>query len=237
MTIEILKDAIRPPAQNNLTWIFPVRLNGRDIEWKVDSFDLSMWFKEAVGRYPRNEKGDQEEREDIRENWSQVEPRLRVEAEREAALPCRISVEGMRFSASSSEEAQSIPKNELPPLSDPQREAAKKMGLSEEAYARSLVAGERTWNALLEKTKRLAEYLQQSVMKLAKDAKLETVILRTLEEKFDIDIRLGDRVLPVRVREELVDDFFETGSEQAERSLNRVLEVSLPASSFPRQAS
>ena len=228
MAVEILKDEIKTPAQNNLTWIFPVRLNGREpIPWKVDSFDLNIWFKEAVGRFPRHERGDSDEKRDILENWSQIEPRLRMEAEKEAGLPFKIVVDGMRFSASGSDEARSIPKDELPPLSDPQRAAAKNMGVSEEAYARSLVAGERTWDLLLDKTRRLADFLQQRVTQLAKEAKLETVTLRTFEERFDVEIRLIDQVLPVRIRESVVDDLFEAGSEQAERSLNRVLELAL----------
>ncbi len=228
MTVEILKDAIETPAQNNLTWVFHVRVDGREpIPWKVDSFDLNNWFKEVFDRYPRHEKGDKDEKEDILNNWSQFEPRLRVEAEKEAGLPVKIGVDGMRFSTRYTDEARSIPPDQLPPLSDPQRAAAESMGVSEEAYARNLVVGEKTWNELLEKTKRLADVLQHRLAELATEAKLETVILRTFDRTFDAEIRLEDRTLPVRIRESIIDDLFEGGSEQAKVNIDRILGIAL----------
>src|SRR5437016_990171 len=126
MTIEILKDAIRLPAQSKLTWVFPVRLDGRGpIDWNVDSLDLNLWFKEAVGRYPRSEEGDHEEKEDILENWSRFEPRLRAEAQKEAQLGMKVVIDGIQASASERSKAQLIPKEELPPLNGPQRAAAR----------------------------------------------------------------------------------------------------------------
>lgn len=225
--VEILKE-IRTPSQNNVTWVFKVRLNGQSaIDWKVDSFDLSMWFKEVVGRYPRHERGDNDEKADILENWERLEPKLRVEAEKEALLGVKIGVDGMRFGAKESDEAYSIPKEELPPLTDAQRKVAQKLGVSEEGYARSFVAGEKTSNRLLEKTKRLADFLQRRVGEFIADARVESVVLRTTERRFDVEIRAGDRIVPVGVRETLIDDLFESGSEQAEKNLGRVLEFAL----------
>ncbi len=229
IAVEILKDEIKLPAHNNLTWIFPVRVNGREeFPWKVDSFDLNIWFKEEIGRYPRHERGDKDEKDDILENWPRLEPRLRSEAEKEIGLPFRIAVDGMRFSARCLDEARSIPANELPPLSDPQREGAKSMGISEEEYARSLVAGERTWNLLLEKTERLANFLQERLALFANDAKLRSVILRTFDEKFDVEVLLHTQAVHLSVRESVVDDLFEAGSAEADSSLNRILELALP---------
>jgi hypothetical protein len=225
--VEILKD-IRTPAQNNVTWIFKVRLDGRDpIDWKVDSFDLSMWFREVVGRYPRHESGDNDERADLLENWARLEPRLRVEAEKEARLGVKIGVDGLRFGAKESDEAYSVPKEELPPLIDAQREVARKLGVSEEGYARSFVAGEKTSNWLLEKTKRFADFLQERVPAFRSGAQIESVILRTTERRFDVEVRVNGGTIPVRIREALVDDIFESGSGQAERSLGRVLDMAL----------
>jgi hypothetical protein len=225
--VEILKD-IRTPAQNNVTWIFKVRLDGRDpIDWKVDSFDLSMWFREVVGRYPRHESGDNDERADLLDNWARLEPRLRVEAEKEARLGVKIGVDGLRFGAKESDEAYSVPKEELPPLIDAQREVARKLGVSEEGYARSFVAGEKTSNWLLEKTKRFADFLQERVPAFRSGAQIESVILRTTERRFDVEVRVNGGTIPVRIREALVDDIFESGSGQAERSLGRVLDMAL----------
>jgi hypothetical protein len=227
MSIEVLKD-IQTPAQNNLTWIFKVRLNGGEpVEWKVDSFDLNTWFKEVLGRYPRHDRGDVDEKSDILENWLQVEPKLRAEAQKEASLGVRIGVDGLRFGAKESQEAYSIPREDLPPLTDAQRVVAEKLGISEEGYARSFVAGEKTANWLLEKTKRFVDLLRERVKEFHGDAQVESVILRTTERRLDVEIRLGSRIVPLRVKETLVDDLFESGSEQAEKNLGRVLELAL----------
>jgi hypothetical protein len=226
-SVEILKE-VQPPAQSNLTWTFRVRLNGGEpVDWRVDSFDLGIWFKDAVGRYPRNERGDSEERADILENWPRVEPRLRAEAEKEVGLGVKIGVDGMRFGAKESQEAYSIPKEDLPPLTDGQREVARKLGISEEGYARSFVAGERTSEWLLEKTARFANLLQRKVAAIRPEAKVEAVFLRTTERRFDIVLKLCGREVPLRVSEDLVDDLFESGSRQAERGLERLLQLNV----------
>jgi hypothetical protein len=224
MTVEILKDGIKLPAQNNLAWTFPVRLDGRGpVPWSVDSFDLSVWFKEAVGRYPRRDRGDEDEKEDIRENWSQVEPRLRAEAEREARLPAMLGVDGTRTSADEWSQARSIPKEDLPPLSDPQRAAAKSLGVSEEAYARMVFASERTSKKLLTKTERLARFLAEKLRGAGSKATVEDVTLRTLENRFDVAIKLNGDVIPLRIDEDVVDDLFESGSAEADQRLARIL--------------
>jgi hypothetical protein len=228
MSVEVLQDGIEPPAQNNLTWIFKVRLNGNEpIAWQVDSFDLSTWCKEATGRYPRHERGDEDELADLRENWPRVEPRLRREGERQAKLGVKIGIIGMRSGSSEWIRAQQIPDSELPPLSSPQREAAKKLGVEEARYARSIVAQELTAASLLQKGKRLADVLQRKTAELGTGAVVESVLLNTLEERFDIEVRLGDEIVPMRIKEALVDDLFEGGSERADRSLMRILEVAL----------
>jgi hypothetical protein len=99
--------------------------------------------------------------------------------------------------------------------------------VSEEGYARSFVAGEKTSNWLLEKTKRFADFLQERVPAFRSGAQIESVILRTTERRFDVEVRVNGGTIPVRIREALVDDIFESGSGQAERSLGRVLDMAL----------
>jgi hypothetical protein len=230
MIVEILKNAIRLPAQNNLTWVFPVRLDDREpIDWNVDSFDLNLWFKEVVGRYPHNEKGDQEEREDILANWSRVEPRLRAEAEREAQLGMKIGVDGMQASASERSKAQLIPKEELPPLNGPQRTAARRLGYSEEEYARMLVAEQRTTRLLFAKIEMFARFLAKKLQHMDSRATIESVILKNLKNRFDVELKLDGNVIPVSINKDLVDDLFESGSVEAEQRLQRILEITVGA--------
>jgi len=216
------------PGQDNLTWVFPVRLeSGRTVSWKVDSFDLNIWFKQEVGRYPRRERGDKDEREDILQNWVRLEPRLRAEAEEEARLGVRLGIDGMRTNANEWRHAQSTPAEELPPLSDPQRAAAKSLGIPEEAYARTILAEERTARELLTKTEMLARLLAEKLRGISPSATIESVVLRTLEDRFDVVVRLNGKVVPLRVNEEVVDSLFEAGSLEADQRISRILDATV----------
>jgi hypothetical protein len=152
---------------------------------------------------------------------------LRLEAEKEAQLGMRLGVDGMRTNAGEWSRAQSIAREELPPLSDPQRAAAKSLGISEEAYARMIFAEERTGSGLLTKTEMFARLLVEKLRQLRSNATVETVVLRTLENRFDIAIRLNGDVIPLRVNEDVVNDLFESGSYAAERRLSRILNTTI----------
>lgn len=228
MTVDILKDFIKPPAHNNLTWVFPVRLSGKEpVEWKVDSFDLNMWFKEEVGRYPRRERGDRDEQEDILDNWSRIEPRLRQEIEKEARLPFKIAVDGTRTSPDEWSRAQAIVKEELPPLSEAQRATARSLGVAEEPYARMIFASEYTSKKLLAKAEMFGRLVAEKLEALGFQGKVESVVLRTLENRFDVGVRMNGKVIPLRIKEDLADDIFESGSADAEARLTRILSTTI----------
>lgn len=228
MTVEILKEPIQPPAPNNLNWVFRVRLDGRDpVPWTVFEFDLGNWFKEAVGRYPDRKSGDKGELEDIRKNWDQLQPRLAREAARQAEMGMKLSVDGVRISALEWEGAREVPVEELPPLTVSERETAKKMNVPETEYSRNLLAAERSRSLLLDKTERLARFLREQLAHLAPDVRVRQVALSTVEQRFDVDLVEGNAHIPTRIREEVVDDFFEGGSLEAESKIIRVLETAI----------
>lgn len=229
MNVEIIKSGIRRPAYNNLTWVFPVRIEGRadEVPWKVDDFDLSMWFKESLGRYPRHERGDSDTLSDVLENWDHFEPRLRLEAQRQAELGLKIEVEGVRISTPEWEAAREVPKLDLPPLNEAQREAAGKMKLSEEDYARGFLAGERSRALLLAKTERVARLLTEFLTQVAPSAVLRRVTLSTTDHRFDVDVADKGFSVPLRIREDVVDDFFEGGSSDAEKSILRIVATAM----------
>jgi hypothetical protein len=228
MGVEVLKDGIETPAANNLTWIFKVRLNGGEpIRWKVDSFDLSTWFKDAVGRYPRHEAGDRDEKNDILENWSRVEPRLREEAEKQAELPMRVVVRGQRTYSEDWEWSQSVAESELPPLNDLQKEAAEKLKIPEDAYRRSYAAGQRTLAALVESTDRVGRYLLRKLKQLKPDAEIREIALDTFQEKYALRVQIQGKSFTVRIDESVVEELFEGGSADAERKIERVFETAL----------
>jgi hypothetical protein len=229
---EILRDRIRPPAANNLTWVFPVRVseaNGPfEQQWLVDSFDLHLWFKETVGRYPRHERGDADTLQDLRENWDHLEPRLRREFARDAELDVVIEVDSARTSVTEWRAVQQIPKDELPPLRKSEREAAGAFKRSEEDYARSLLAAERTRAELIEKAERLARFLKQLLNSARPRAAVKKVSLRTLDGKFDVEVDVEGKRSTMHMDEGIFDDLLERGSEEAEHRLRKILEVNLP---------
>ncbi len=138
-----------------------------------------------------------------------------------------IAVDGWRAGAAERELARSLPSDQLPRLTDEQRSVAKKLGIPEEEYARSVVAGERNRDALLIKTERLARLLEQRIERVGIGAHVNRVTLRTIQDRFDVEIQINGRVLPLRIEESVVDDYFENGSKEAEERLEHILDRAL----------
>jgi hypothetical protein len=139
-----------------------------------------------------------------------------------------IVVEGWRAGASDWEAVRNVPVEQLPPLSAEQREVACKLGIREEDYARSALAGQRTAQRLLEKTERLGRLLQQKMTARGGAVTVQRVALQTWEHRFNVQVEVDGQVVSFRVAEEVVDDLFEGGSADADQRLSRILEVSLP---------
>jgi len=138
-----------------------------------------------------------------------------------------IAVDGWRAGAAEWDAVRSLPASELPSLSPEQREVAKKLGVSEQDYARSALAGERTREVLLRKTERLARLLEQRMQGSGLSGTITRVMLRTIEHRFDVEVQSSGRFVPLRIEESLVDDYFDGGSADAEERLGRILDRSL----------
>ncbi len=187
-----------------------------------------MWFKEALGRYPHHDQGDSDILKDVLENWGRLEPKLRQERTlRQADLPVKIAVEGMRIGSTNWDAAHELSPQDLPPLNDAQREAARKMRMSEEDYARGFLAGEWSRSALLAKTERLARLLADFLKQLASGSALHRVVLSTTDRRFDVEIIHNGHSIPVKIREDVVDDLFEGGSSEAEKKILKILETAI----------
>jgi len=138
-----------------------------------------------------------------------------------------ISVQGWRTSSGDWEAVRSIPREQLPALTEEQKQVAHKLGVSEEAYARSALAGERTQKALLTKTEMFARLIEKKIQDLGFKATVENVVLRTLDDKFDVLLGVNGGRLPLQIKEEIADDLFEAGSAEAEEKLSRILNTTL----------
>lgn len=138
-----------------------------------------------------------------------------------------IAVDGWRAGSADREVARALLPEQLPRLTHEQRSVARKLGIPEEEYARSLVAGQRSHEALLAKTERLARLLAKLLKEMNATVTVENITLRTFEEKFDVLLRSGTTAIPLRISEDIVDELFERGSEDAERRIARVLQTAL----------
>jgi hypothetical protein len=142
-----------------------------------------------------------------------------------------IAVDGWRPSAVDWDAVRSVPTEQLPQLTSEQREVARKLGFPEVEYARNTLAGERSQDRLLAKTERLGNLLSRSLAERASalgvDTRVSRITLRTIQDRFDVEVQVNGRVLPLRIEESMVDEYFEAGSSEAEQRLTRVLDRAL----------
>jgi hypothetical protein len=135
----------------------------------------------------------------------------------------QISVQGWKASAGDWEAVRSIPTNQLPELTEEQKAVARKLGISEEDYARSYLAGERTQSALLAKTEMFARLLTKKIYDSGFKATVESVVLRILEDRFDVLLTVHGAKVPLRIQESIADELLEAGSAEADEKLSRIL--------------
>jgi hypothetical protein len=138
-----------------------------------------------------------------------------------------VSVEGWRANPVEREAVRNIPAEQLPSLSDEQKEVARKLGVPEEAYARMALAGERTSNRLLQKTEMLARLLEKKLRALGSQASIESVVLKTIDHQFEVVTKVDGSNIPMRINESIVDDLFESGSREADERLSRIVSTTL----------
>jgi hypothetical protein len=140
-----------------------------------------------------------------------------------------IVIEGWRAGGEERREAASAPVWQLPILTDEQKAVAKKMGISEEDYARSAFAGRLNQERLLEKTRRFAEILDGKLRSKLKGAHIDRIRLLTIEHEYRIEIYVEGKKVLFRVAEDMVDDFMERGfadvGQRIEQNLETVLAV------------
>jgi hypothetical protein len=138
-----------------------------------------------------------------------------------------IIIEGWRAGGQERKEAAGVPATQLPELTVEQKSVAKKMGISEEDYARSAYAGKRNQDRLIEKTRRFAGILGERLQTLSEGARIDRIRLVTIEHEYSIELSVNDRRIFFRVPEEMVDDFIEGGSADVGRQIMNRLETVL----------
>ncbi len=135
-----------------------------------------------------------------------------------------IAVQGWRSSPAEWDATRGIPAAELPSLTDEQREVARKLGISEEDYARSVLAGRRTQDVLLQKTQALAAFVENRIAREHPEVRVTRVVLDVVEHRFTVELEFGGKPRILRVDEDIVDDYFDSGSLDAEAKLARIFD-------------
>jgi hypothetical protein len=107
-----------------------------------------------------------------------------------------IVVDGWRAGAADCEAVKNLPAEQLPVLTDEQREVTRKLGIPELDDTRSALASRRSQETLLAKTERLARLLSRMLERWGTQASVERVTLRTFDEKFDVVLRMTKRPCP-----------------------------------------
>ena len=86
MKLKILDTGIKSPDSDNDMWEFSIvvtRDDGTQLDpsprHRVSAIDLNRWFKETVGRYPKDPDFPKKKLQDLLENWEKLEPRLNRE--------------------------------------------------------------------------------------------------------------------------------------------------------------
>ena len=138
-----------------------------------------------------------------------------------------VRVDGSRSSSENWLRASLISSRELPKLGADEEEVARKLGISVESYARSRYAGDLTTLELEQRAEKLGRVIQAWLVARQIQGSVDFVWLKTFEGKYRIDVEVKGKHTLIFIDESLVDEMFESGSVQAERGFQHILELNL----------
>jgi hypothetical protein len=139
----------------------------------------------------------------------------------------QIVIEGSRSTDRHWLQAQQVPAEMLPHLTEEQRRIARNFGVADETYARSVYAGELSQPAWAEKTRRLGQILESFMRSRILGAEVFQVTLQTAQGLFEVRAKVSGEEFAFQVQEDLVDELMEGGSEEALNRLQRIVEFAL----------
>lgn len=135
-----------------------------------------------------------------------------------------VSVSGGRVIPADWDFVRELPVSSIPPLTPEQKAVAQQLKIAEIDYARSAFALQRTQDRLLVKTEAFVMLLEKRIREHEPAVRIESVSLQTTEHKFEVEFLLNGRLIPWRIDEDLVDELLESGTEEADRRLERVID-------------
>ena len=139
-----------------------------------------------------------------------------------------IVVEGSRSSSQSWLRAQNMPPEELPRLSIEQRTLAGRQGIPEEAFARSAKAKELSLPELVAKSETVGRLIENLAREKFFSVCVTEVALITFHGRFEVRLEVNGTQVQLSVDEDLVDSLLQTGSEESEKRMRKVVDIHLP---------
>ncbi len=135
-----------------------------------------------------------------------------------------VFVSGYSSSVDEYRQAMTAPRSELPQLTGEQQTVARKMGVSEEDYARGVLAGRLGESRMRRRGEGLGHAVEELLTGLGPDYRLDAVKADMFNERWLIRIVTRDRVFNIPVPRDLADDLLDSGaSKEIERLKNCLL--------------
>jgi len=111
--------------------------------------------------------------------------------------------------------AHDAPKSELPELNAAQKEVAGKFGISEERYARSVLAGRYGMRRLRTRAVRLGEEVERILRDISSESRVTRVVADMARERWVIVLRTPAGQVGIPVSREIGDDFLDFPTREA----------------------
>jgi hypothetical protein len=124
--------------------------------------------------------------------------------------------------------AQRAPRSELPKLDGEQKDMAKKFGISEEEYARSVLAGLYGDERMKSRARRLGQVIQRMLGGLGKGPyRVTAVVAEMFKGRWVVSLRGDDTRVNVAIPRELADDVLDSYTTDDITELKRKLVAGL----------
>jgi len=128
-----------------------------------------------------------------------------------AAPHFNVFVSGVTSSVEDWQKAMNAPKTELPKLNEEQREVARKMGISEEEYARGVLVGQYGEKTQLERGRTLGKRIEEILEGLGDPYRLEALIREGVKFRWVARIDTPRESRSVAIPMDLADDIIDSG--------------------------
>src|SRR5208337_4686637 len=128
-----------------------------------------------------------------------------------AAPHFNVFVSGVTSSVEDWQKAMNAPKTELPKLNQEQREVARKMGISEEEYARGVLVGQYGEKTQLERGRALGKRIEEILEGLGDPYRLEALIREGVKFRWVARIETPGEPKSVAIAMDLADDIIDSG--------------------------